>query len=268
MQNQKMQSKEESAQSVPSLADSVAAMRKPWRAKRRHEPSFQATPGPSGAGVLSDAARQVARLFDVDAVVHGAGAASMFGWTTENPTTTDLPAAAMEAPKPGQIILITGPSGAGKSSLLRQLRHKHHDRNWVDVSNTATAWRDGLVIDQFADNIETGLWALGRFGLGEVRTYLSPPDHLSDGQRWRLQLALALHNAATDGMLLIDEFAAVLDRVTACIVARALRRAIDDEPTRCAVIATSHDDLERALLPDVIIRCDFGHVEVRRRVDV
>jgi ABC-type ATPase with predicted acetyltransferase domain len=55
-----------------------------------------------------------------------------------------------------------------------------------------------------------------------------------------------------------DEFAAVLDRVSAAIVARALRRAIDATPGLSAVVATSHDDLGLALRPDTLIRCDFG----------
>lgn len=263
---------------VPSVAASVAAMCRPRRGKR--PPVFQTTPvradrKPSSdvaplAKELndrthwSDAARQVARLFDLDAAVYGAGAASPHTGA-EGRTTNDLPAEALAVPKPGTIVLVTGPSGAGKSSLLRALRRAHHGRNWVDVNAVATAWRDGLVIDQFADDVEGGLWALGRFGLGEVHTYLRAPDQLSDGQRWRLQLALAVHNAGEDALLLADEFAAVLDRVTACVVARALRRAIDDAPTRSAVVATSHEDLERALRPDVVVYCDFGRVEVSER---
>src|SRR5437588_32134 len=54
-----------------------------------------------------------------------------------------------------------------------------------------------------------------------------------------------------------DEFCALLDRVTACVVARNFRRLID-MTNIAAVLATSHDDLTRALQPDTIIRCDFN----------
>jgi ABC-type ATPase with predicted acetyltransferase domain len=73
---------------------------------------------------------------------------------------------------------------------------------------------------------------------------------------------------ATACVLVADEFAAVLDRVTAMVVARALRRAIDASAGLCAVVASSHDDLEAALLPDVVVRCDFSRWSVgepRRR---
>jgi ABC-type ATPase with predicted acetyltransferase domain len=65
--------------------------------------------------------------------------------------------------------------------------------------------------------------------------------------------------------LVCDEFAALLDRVTACIVARCLRRAIDRSNGRaCAIVATSHDDLVRALLPDIVVNCDFFQVTVEK----
>src|SRR5204863_8195276 len=65
-------------------------------------------------------------------------------------------------------------------------------------------------------------------------------------------------------ILLIDEFAALLDRVTAAIVARCLRRAVSSTPRLCAIVATSHHDLTAALMPDVIVNCDFRRIEVYR----
>jgi ABC-type ATPase with predicted acetyltransferase domain len=63
-----------------------------------------------------------------------------------------------------------------------------------------------------------------------------------------------------------DEFAAVLDRVTAWVVARCLRRAIDASRSKiAAVVATSHDDLVDALDPEVVVNCDFGKTRVATR---
>src|SRR5207248_9473630 len=105
---------------------------------------------------------------------------------------------------------------------------------------------------------------LARVGLSEAWTYLRTPSELSEGQRWRFKLALALHRAGamivsqesartsllaaggsprgdaeptgapahgydwrevreSSPILACDEFAAVLDRVTAMVVARCLR---------------------------------------------
>src|SRR5204862_205805 len=67
----------------------------------------------------------------------------------------------------------------------------------------------------------------------------------------------------TDSIIACDEFAAMLDRVSAAVVARALRRIIDQSKAS-AVVATSHDDLVRALGPDAIVRCDFDHLTVEK----
>jgi ABC-type ATPase with predicted acetyltransferase domain len=115
--------------------------------------------------------------------------------------------------------------------------------------------------------LEDVLALLGRVGLGEAWSYLRTPDELSDGQRWRLRLAMGIHRARTQqterAILVADEFAALLDRVTACVVSHALRCTVDACASHlCAVVATSHDDLVRALRPDVVLRCDFGTIEV------
>jgi len=78
-----------------------------------------------------------------------------------------------------------------------------------------------------------------------------------------LKLALGLEKSGRKGGILIcDEFAAVLDRVTAKVVARCLRRAVSADARIGAVVATSHEDLIEALSADVVVQCDFGRVEV------
>jgi hypothetical protein len=54
--------------------------------------------------------------------------------------------------------------------------------------------------------------------------------------------------------------------LTAIVVARCLRRAIDADRARLsAIVATSHDDLQPALKPDIIAWCDFGRVQWRQQ---
>jgi uncharacterized protein len=181
----------------------------------------------------------------------------------------------------GRIVLLAGPSGAGKSTLLQRLRRKRsRSTSWVDLRSVHLP--KCLVIDAMAEamgggcdegSIVAALEALSRFGLGEVWSYLRTAGQLSEGQRWRLRLALALARARPVAagkalcVLAADEFGAPLDRVTALVVARALRRAVSARGDLCAIVASTREDLGAALDPDVVVECDFGRFHVRERKD-
>ena len=170
----------------------------------------------------------------------------------------------------GEVWLIVGASGAGKSSVLRGIRGRYPRERWIDLSEMALPEDGGgCVVDCLPElSVEAALGALGRVGLGEVWTYLKRPGELSEGQRWRLRVAMGLlrklpvDSCQLPVVLACDEFGAVLDRITARVVARTVRRAISGEGNVCGVFATSHEDLVPALEPDVIVWCDFGRVRV------
>lgn len=181
---------------------------------------------------------------------------------------------------PHRITFITGPSGAGKSRLLRQLVHhasrRHHtilDLQQLQLPNRAVI--DLMAYAHGGDTSDeqttlTALESLSRAGLGEVWTYLRTPKELSEGQRWRLKLAIAIEtltrpvNGLSSPLLLADEFTSLLDRITAHILSRWLRKALITRPIH-AILATSHEDIALALQPDRIIRCDFGTITVEER---
>jgi ABC-type ATPase with predicted acetyltransferase domain len=168
--------------------------------------------------------------------------------------------------RPGCIVLISGASGSGKSLLLRRIRSRLAHR--VVVSLDSIELPDRALVECFREqSLDATLSILSRLGLAEAWSYFRRPKYLSEGQRWRAKLATALEQTRNreNAVLIADEFCAVLDRLTAAIVARALRRMIDAHPTLCAVVATSHDDLVRALQPDVIVRCDFGKTTIVTR---
>jgi uncharacterized protein len=186
----------------------------------------------------------------------------------------------IEIPPPvgGQIILLNGPSGAGKSRLLHRIRQQWKQTNhcrWLDLAELDLP--NHAVVDCFPQStLEETLLGLNRVGLAEAWDYIRPPVALSEGQKFRLRLAIGLSRASKSprpgrglssggiSVLACDEFCAILDRITARVVARTLRRTLDHQKNVCAIVATSHDDLVEALQPDILIRCDFGKAEIFR----
>jgi ABC-type ATPase with predicted acetyltransferase domain len=162
----------------------------------------------------------------------------------------------------GEIALVCGPSGGGKSALLRALRPRlERPAISTDAVLPATA-----CVDCFPQlRLTRALALLGRFGLGEVWTYLRQTADLSEGEQFRLRLAMAFARArAGGGVLLVDEYASCLDRITARVISRNLRQAITARSRVSAVVVTAHDDLREALAPDWVITCDFGHWSLYR----
>lgn len=187
-------------------------------------------------------AAEVASLFDFDAVEGEVVVA--------DGVTLDI--------RPGDLALFVGPSGSGKSSLLRVVAAQlgATDANSVALPEIA-------IIDALPGPATERLALLASCGLAEARLALRRPAELSDGQRARFRLAFAL--ASTTDPIAVDEFAALLDRPLAKVLAYNLRRTVS-RTGRGALVATTHDDLLDDLNPEVVIRCrGEGLIEVTRR---
>lgn len=156
----------------------------------------------------------------------------------------------------GEVVLITGESGAGKSTLLRaveaRLRKERPGWEVVRLESIELA-EDRAVVDCFACGLEEALGHLARAGLSDARVLLRTPGELSEGQKFRYRLARFFASEAR--VLVADEFAAGLDRVTAKVVAWQLGKFVRGSRVsglpRLAMVATSQEDLGEDLAADV-----------------
>lgn len=158
---------------------------------------------------------------------------------------------------PSNLVLFTGPSGSGKSTLLRAVG------NQLGAIDAATLPLDDRpLIDHLPGSVTERLGILSACGLAEARLALLPPSALSDGQRARFRIAIAL---TLGKPIALDEFGAVLDRTLARVVAFNLRKQVTRTGVG-ALCATTHDDLIDDLDPDIHVVCHGdGVITVTRR---
>ena len=92
------------------------------------------------------------------------------------------------------------------------------------------------LIDALPGPVDDGSATLAACGLSEARLLLRTPAELSDGQRYRFRLALRpgpeAHGAAPRRSCSADEFAAVLDRTLAKVVAFNVRKLVTPDRRR------------------------------------
>lgn len=160
---------------------------------------------------------------------------------------------------PGAIALVRGPSGSGKSSVLRALSDRLRRRSRACIRPDPTPLLDRerrAVLDLFDGPLDPTMHALSRVGLAEPPLWLRPACRLSEGQRFRLRLAQALHalDRTEDATLVMDEFASPLDRVSAMTLCVATRRWLLSEGAHARlVLAGAHDDAAQWLRPALLV---------------
>jgi uncharacterized protein len=163
--------------------------------------------------------------------------------------------------EPTDIVYITGQSGSGKSVLLRQLvsgLQEDHDLKIVNIEEVELP--EVPLVDQVGTSTKEALELLSRVGLNDAYLFIRKPSELSDGQRYRLRLAHVMNQDAD--VWVADEFGAVLDRVTAKVVAYSMQKYAR-RMEKMLLVATTHTDLSAELAANVTIEKYF-----REKVDV
>lgn len=169
----------------------------------------------------------------------------------------------LSPPRRAKITLLIGPSGSGKSTALRAIARRARSAHTV-IDAARIRLRDASCIAHIpAADPDRAMRALASAGLAEARLALRSAHACSDGQRWRLRIAIALERLTEGGLLVIDEFAAALDAPTACAVSRSLRRAATARRIAVAVACTRADIIP-PLGPDSIVHFDLAGGAVTR----
>ena len=173
----------------------------------------------------------------------------MFGLTADRLTETSTTINCRLEINDGDIVYITGPSGAGKSILLGELEKSIPASDKVNV-NKIKLPDNKSVIDCIDGDFLQALKLLSITGLNDVFCVLNQPANLSDGQKYRFRLAMAL--ASEKKFIFADEFCSELDRITAAVISYNIQR----HAKRTGVIfilASSHEDILLDLAPDVLV---------------
>lgn len=147
--------------------------------------------------------------------------------------------------------VICGASGSGKSTILKKLgggsiAEAHFDNSKCLISNFDT------MTPQEATMLLTSM------GLASVPTWIRPYNVLSNGEKYRAELAKIVAESKED-IILIDEYTSVVDRNVAMSMSNALQKYIRKNNKKI-ILATCHYDIFDWLQPDWIYDLNKGGV--------
>lgn len=162
---------------------------------------------------------------------------------------------------PGDVVYINGQSGSGKSLLLKDLTAAMTANGLKVVDLNAIELEDKPIIEIIGETTAEATELLAKAGISDAWIYLRKPKELSDGQRYRLRLAKLMEMNAD--VWIADEFGAILDRVTAKVVAFNMAK-VARRLNKTFMVATTHLDMVEELAPSLIVTKRFREkVEVK-----
>lgn len=147
-------------------------------------------------------------------------------------------------PNDFRIGVIYGGSGTGKSTLLKEFGEEELP-NWE---------MDKSIVSHF-NNPDDAINRLGAVGLNTIPSWYKPYHVLSNGEKFRADLARKIKSGAV-----VDEFTSVVDRNVAKAASVALSRFVKNNNIKNIVLSTCHEDIIDWLEPDWVINTNTGEV--------
>jgi ABC-type lipoprotein export system ATPase subunit len=140
--------------------------------------------------------------------------------------------------------VIVGKSGSGKSTLLSEFGEE-----------LTPSWDTTKSIISHFDTPDEAINRLSAVGLNSVPSWYKPYDVLSNGEKFRADLARKILSNSV-----IDEYSSVVDRNVAKASSVALSRYVIKNNIKNVVLATCHEDVIDWLQPDWVINTDTGEL--------
>jgi ABC-type ATPase with predicted acetyltransferase domain len=143
-----------------------------------------------------------------------------------------------------KIGIIVGSSGSGKSTMLKEFGIEENP-----------IWDSNKSIISHFETPEDGMDKLSSVGLNSVPSWYKPYNVLSNGEKFRADLARKIKSNAV-----IDEYTSVVDRNVAKAASVSLSRYIKNNNIQNVVLSTCHRDILDWLEPDWVIDTDSGEL--------
>jgi len=145
-------------------------------------------------------------------------------------------------PKEFGIGIIIGASGTGKSTLLKEFGEEE-----------IVVWENDMGIISHFDTPNEAVNKLSAVGLNSIPSWAKPYSVLSNGEKFRADLARKIKNNAV-----IDEFTSVVDRTVAKATSTSISKYIKKNDIKNIVFSSCHSDIIEWLEPDWIFNANDG----------
>lgn len=171
----------------------------------------------------------------------------------------DFPIEQLDDEQGWNIGLIVGPSGAGKTTLAKHIFGEeayHEGFDWPFDQSILDGFKKGLSANDITS-------ALSHVGFSSPPSWLIPFNKLSNGQRFRAEMARLILESEGDEPIVVDEFTSVVDRTVAQTSSHAVQKYVRKQNKKMVAVSCHYDIIEW-LQPDWIYYVDSNEFKVTR----